>query len=85
MTSIGVRELPVVDDDQHILGMIDEAAIAQEYVRVRAAGAPTQQLRRARDRHRCRGGAPNARSDRDRGTTEPTGIRTPPCSCRRSA
>ena len=38
MTSIGVRELPVVDDDQHVLGVIDEAAIAHEYVRVRAAG-----------------------------------------------
>jgi CBS-domain-containing membrane protein len=37
MTSIGVRELPVVDDDQHVLGVIDEAAIAHEYVRVRAA------------------------------------------------
>ena len=38
MTSIGVRELPVVDDDQHVLGVIDEAAIAHEYVRVRAGG-----------------------------------------------
>ncbi len=37
MTSIGVRELPVVDEDQHVLGLIDEAAIAHEYVRVRAA------------------------------------------------
>jgi len=37
MTSIGVRELPVIDDDQHVLGIIDEAAIAHEYVRVRAA------------------------------------------------
>jgi CIC family chloride channel protein len=36
MTSIGVRELPVVDDDQRILGVIDEAAIAHEYVRARA-------------------------------------------------
>ena len=37
MTSMGVRELPVIDDDQHVLGLIDEAAIAHEYVRVRAA------------------------------------------------
>lgn len=36
MTSIGVRQLPVVDDDQHVLGVLDEAAIAHEYVRVRA-------------------------------------------------
>jgi CIC family chloride channel protein len=38
MTSMGVRELPVVDDDQRVLGVLDEAAIAHEYVRVRAAG-----------------------------------------------
>jgi len=37
MTSIGVRELPVVDDDDRVLGLVDEAAIAHEYVRVRAA------------------------------------------------
>jgi CIC family chloride channel protein len=36
MTSTGVRELPVVDDDHHVLGVVDEAAIAHEYVRVRA-------------------------------------------------
>ena len=38
MASLGVRELPVIDDDQHVLGLLDEAAIAHEYVRVRAAG-----------------------------------------------
>jgi chloride channel protein, CIC family len=37
MTSMGVRELPVVDDDQHVVGLIDEAAIAREYMRSRAA------------------------------------------------
>lgn len=37
MISTGVRELPVVDDDQRIVGLIDEAAIAHEYVRARAA------------------------------------------------
>jgi len=37
MTSMGVRELPVVDTDQHVLGLIDEAAIAREYMRSRAA------------------------------------------------
>jgi CIC family chloride channel protein len=36
MASLGVRELPVIDDDQRVLGLIDEAAIAHEYVRVRA-------------------------------------------------
>jgi CBS domain-containing protein len=40
MTSIGVRELPVVDDDQRVLGVIDEAAIAHEYVRARAVARP---------------------------------------------
>jgi CIC family chloride channel protein len=38
MMSIGVRQLPVVDDDEHVLGLLDEAAIAHEYMRVRAAG-----------------------------------------------
>jgi CBS domain-containing protein len=38
MTAMGVRELPVVDDDQHLLGLIDEAAIAHEYIRAHAAG-----------------------------------------------
>lgn len=37
MASMGVRELPVVDGDQRVLGMIDEAAIAREYMRVHAA------------------------------------------------
>jgi CIC family chloride channel protein len=37
MKSIGVRELPVVDGDLHVLGMLDEAAVAREYMRARAA------------------------------------------------
>jgi CIC family chloride channel protein len=37
MLSLGVRELPVVDDDQRVLGLIDEAAIVHEFVRERAA------------------------------------------------
>ena len=37
MMSMGVRELPVVDDEQRVLGLIDEAAIAREYMRARAA------------------------------------------------
>jgi CIC family chloride channel protein len=36
MLSVGVRELPVVDAEQRLLGLIDEAAIAREYMRVRA-------------------------------------------------
>jgi hypothetical protein len=28
----------VVDDEQRVLGMLDEAAIAHEYMRVRAGG-----------------------------------------------
>ncbi len=38
MASIGVRELPVVDSNRRVVGMIDEAAIAREYVRTHAAG-----------------------------------------------
>jgi CIC family chloride channel protein len=37
MMSTGVRELPVVDGDMRILGLIDEAAIAREYMRARTA------------------------------------------------
>jgi len=37
MMSSGVRELPVVDGDQRVLGMIDEADVAHEYMRARAA------------------------------------------------
>ncbi len=37
MMSLGVRELPVIDADQRVLGLIDEAAIAREYMRSRAA------------------------------------------------
>lgn len=36
MLSIGVRELPVVDAELRVLGLIDEAAIAREYMRARA-------------------------------------------------
>jgi CIC family chloride channel protein len=37
LASMGVRELPVVDGERHVLGMIDEATIAREYLRARAA------------------------------------------------
>jgi len=37
MMSMGVRELPIVDGDMRVLGLIDEAAIAREYMRSRAA------------------------------------------------
>ena len=36
MSSIGVRELPVVDGEMRVLGLVDEAAIAREYMRARA-------------------------------------------------
>jgi CBS domain-containing protein len=36
MSSQGLREIPVVDPQRHVLGLIDEAAIAREYMRVRA-------------------------------------------------
>ncbi|MEO7096981.1 MAG: chloride channel protein [Polyangiales bacterium] len=34
--SAGVRELPVVDSELRVLGMLDEAALAREYMRARA-------------------------------------------------
>jgi predicted transcriptional regulator len=37
MTSMGVRELPVVDGDRRVLGLVDEASIAREFMRARAA------------------------------------------------
>ncbi|MGH9885313.1 MAG: CBS domain-containing protein, partial [bacterium] len=37
MASQGVSELPVIDEAQHLLGLIHEAAIAREYMRARAA------------------------------------------------
>jgi len=37
MLSMGVRELPVVDGDNRVVGLIDEAAIAHELMRARAA------------------------------------------------
>lgn len=37
MRSLGVRELPVLDADGRVLGLLDEAAIAHEYMRARAA------------------------------------------------
>ena len=37
MMSMSVRELPVVDADHHVLGLIDEAAIAHELMRARTA------------------------------------------------
>ncbi len=39
MMSAGLRELPVIDADRRVLGMIDEAVIAREYIRARAAAA----------------------------------------------
>lgn len=39
LSSAGVRELPVVDDEQRLLGLIDEAAIAREILQ-RSAGRP---------------------------------------------
>ncbi len=37
MLAMGVRELPVIDAEQHVIGFIDEAKIAREFMRVRAA------------------------------------------------
>lgn len=37
MMSMGIREIPVLDDDQRFLGLVDEAAIAREFMRARAA------------------------------------------------
>jgi chloride channel protein, CIC family len=48
MTAMEVRELPVIDGDQHVLGLVDEAAIAREYMRARAlerADAATSGIR----------------------------------------
>jgi len=48
MAELGVRELPVVDRDQHVLGLVDEATIAREYMRARAlerADAPPREVR----------------------------------------
>ena len=36
MATMGVRELPVVDGEDRLLGLVDEAAIAREYMRLRA-------------------------------------------------
>ncbi|CAN5882021.1 chloride channel protein [soil metagenome] len=38
--SAGVRELPVVDAELRVLGMLDEAALAREYMRARATNRP---------------------------------------------
>ncbi len=37
MLAMGVRELPVVDAEQRVVGFVDEAEIAREFMRVRAA------------------------------------------------
>ncbi|MEO8699367.1 MAG: chloride channel protein [Kofleriaceae bacterium] len=37
MTTAGVRELPLVDASHRMVGMIDEAALAREYIRARRA------------------------------------------------
>src|SRR5438445_8700699 len=42
MMSMGARELPVVDDTQHLLGLVDEAAIAHEFMRARRAARVDQ-------------------------------------------
>jgi CIC family chloride channel protein len=48
MVREGVRELPLVDAELHVVGMIDEAAIAHVYMQVRAArrieAAPSQDM-----------------------------------------
>ncbi len=36
MAALGVRELPVVDGERRLLGLVDEASIAREYMRLRA-------------------------------------------------
>ncbi len=36
MSSMGVRELPVIDSEMRVIGLVDEAAIAREYMRARA-------------------------------------------------
>jgi CBS domain-containing protein len=41
MMSMGLRELPIVDENRRVLGMIDEASIAREYMRVRASERAT--------------------------------------------
>ena len=45
LLSCGVRELPIVDDDGRVVGLVDEVAIAHAYMAAR----------RARDRHPDRG------------------------------
>ncbi len=37
MMSMGVRELPIVDADRRVLGLVSEAEIAREFMRARAA------------------------------------------------
>ncbi|MEZ4366187.1 MAG: chloride channel protein [Kofleriaceae bacterium] len=37
MATASVRELPVVDDERRLVGLLDEAAIAREYLRAHAA------------------------------------------------
>ncbi len=37
MTSMGVRELPVIDEERRVIGLLDEAAVAREFMRARAA------------------------------------------------
>jgi CBS domain-containing protein len=47
---MGVRELPVIDGDSKLVGLISEAAIAHEYMRARvsarmeAAAPPTEEV-----------------------------------------
>lgn len=37
MTSMGVREIPVIDEERRVIGLVDEASIAREFMRARAA------------------------------------------------
>jgi CBS domain-containing protein len=55
MISSGLRELPVVDADGRVLGLLDEADITREFMR--QPNAPIQHRRRA-ERQEARGGLP---------------------------
>ncbi|MBK9035270.1 MAG: chloride channel protein [Myxococcales bacterium] len=49
MMSMGVRELPVVDAERRVLGLLDEAAIAHEYMRARTASKAAAEAEAAGD------------------------------------
>jgi CIC family chloride channel protein len=56
MVAHGLRELPVIDDDGRVVGVLDEAAIAHAYVRARAQSPrqrePTSSLADSNSPHR---------------------------------